>query len=268
MAPEHAFAHLQMGIVQIFTNRATRGVAECERAWRSIEIWPSLTALSASPNISSVTARKPRLMSKRRSVLVLATLWPTFGWGPRATREFIWATTRRRLHGCDGPSTLTEAFRYIISFSPPPSGSSAGWTKRGPWFRQGWRSIRPSPFHAFAPARRATTPPFLPSARDFTRACARPGSPKNDRGPSARRDPRRRARSPGIDPERAFEIGPMNGRIADKADVGSRQHPFHAGQFREFSKFARTPIASAIRRMSSPSSLRFGPRITMPQLET
>ena len=32
MAPEHAFAHLQMGIVQIFTNRAARGVAECERA--------------------------------------------------------------------------------------------------------------------------------------------------------------------------------------------------------------------------------------------
>ena len=32
IAPEHAFAHLQMGIVQIFTNRAARGIAECERA--------------------------------------------------------------------------------------------------------------------------------------------------------------------------------------------------------------------------------------------
>jgi hypothetical protein len=32
MAPEHAFAHLQMGIVQIFSNRAARGIAECERA--------------------------------------------------------------------------------------------------------------------------------------------------------------------------------------------------------------------------------------------
>ncbi len=31
IAPEHAFAHLQMGIVQIFTNRAARGIAECER---------------------------------------------------------------------------------------------------------------------------------------------------------------------------------------------------------------------------------------------
>jgi TolB-like protein len=32
IAPEHAFAHLQMGIVQIFTNRADQGIAECERA--------------------------------------------------------------------------------------------------------------------------------------------------------------------------------------------------------------------------------------------
>ena len=32
MAPEHAFAHLQLGIVQIFTNRAAGGIAECERA--------------------------------------------------------------------------------------------------------------------------------------------------------------------------------------------------------------------------------------------
>ena len=32
IAPEHAFAHLQMGCVQIFTNRGARGIAECERA--------------------------------------------------------------------------------------------------------------------------------------------------------------------------------------------------------------------------------------------
>jgi TolB-like protein len=32
LVPEHALAHLQMGIVQIFTNRAAQGIAECERA--------------------------------------------------------------------------------------------------------------------------------------------------------------------------------------------------------------------------------------------
>jgi TolB-like protein/class 3 adenylate cyclase/Flp pilus assembly protein TadD len=32
IAPEHAFAHLHMGVVQIFTNRGTRGIAEFERA--------------------------------------------------------------------------------------------------------------------------------------------------------------------------------------------------------------------------------------------
>jgi TolB-like protein len=32
MAPGHAFAHLNLGFVQIFTDRAERGIAECERA--------------------------------------------------------------------------------------------------------------------------------------------------------------------------------------------------------------------------------------------
>jgi TolB-like protein/class 3 adenylate cyclase len=32
LAPEHALAHLYMGVVQIYTNRAAQGIAECERA--------------------------------------------------------------------------------------------------------------------------------------------------------------------------------------------------------------------------------------------
>jgi tetratricopeptide (TPR) repeat protein len=32
MAPQHAFAHAVMGLVQIATNRAAQGIAECERA--------------------------------------------------------------------------------------------------------------------------------------------------------------------------------------------------------------------------------------------
>jgi tetratricopeptide (TPR) repeat protein len=32
MVPEHALAHAWMGLVQIFTNRAAQGMAECERA--------------------------------------------------------------------------------------------------------------------------------------------------------------------------------------------------------------------------------------------
>jgi TolB-like protein len=32
MVPRHAFAHLNLGFVQIFTDRAARGIAECERA--------------------------------------------------------------------------------------------------------------------------------------------------------------------------------------------------------------------------------------------
>ena len=32
MAPQHAFAHAILGLVQIVTNRAAQGIAECERA--------------------------------------------------------------------------------------------------------------------------------------------------------------------------------------------------------------------------------------------
>ena len=32
MAPDHAWAHVAMGVVQIYTNRAAQGIAECERA--------------------------------------------------------------------------------------------------------------------------------------------------------------------------------------------------------------------------------------------
>ena len=32
MAPDHALAHIAMGVVQIYTNRAAQGIAECERA--------------------------------------------------------------------------------------------------------------------------------------------------------------------------------------------------------------------------------------------
>jgi hypothetical protein len=32
LAPDNAVAHLNMGMTQIFTNRAAQGIAECERA--------------------------------------------------------------------------------------------------------------------------------------------------------------------------------------------------------------------------------------------
>ena len=47
IAPEHAFAHLQMGIVQIFTNRGAGALPNANVPWCSIEIWPSLTVLLA-----------------------------------------------------------------------------------------------------------------------------------------------------------------------------------------------------------------------------
>jgi Flp pilus assembly protein TadD len=32
MAPQHALAHMLLGVVQMFTNRADQGIAECQQA--------------------------------------------------------------------------------------------------------------------------------------------------------------------------------------------------------------------------------------------
>jgi TolB-like protein len=42
MNPQHAQAHMHMGFVQLLTNRANRGIAECEQAL-AIATWPTRT---------------------------------------------------------------------------------------------------------------------------------------------------------------------------------------------------------------------------------
>jgi tetratricopeptide (TPR) repeat protein len=183
MAPEHAFAHLQMGIVQIFSNRAARGIAECERA---LALDRNLTFAHGFIGIAKY--------SIGRGEETEAHVQEAIRLSPCDTSAYLWLGARgfAKLYlGADEEAVAwlrraidaNRSFRCIISVSPPPWRISVGSMKRGPRFRQAWLSIRPSPFHAFAPVRRATIPSFLPSASESTRACTRPRCLRGEREP-------------------------------------------------------------------------------------
>jgi hypothetical protein len=102
---------------------------------RSIEIWPSHGFIGIAKysigrgeetetHVQEVMRLSPRGTS--------AYLWL----GARGFAKLFSALTRRQLRRYDGPSTLTEAFRCIISVSPPPWRISVGSMKRGPRFRR------------------------------------------------------------------------------------------------------------------------------------
>ena len=73
LAPDHAMGHYLLGTVQISSNRAAQGIAECELA---LSLDRNLAAahgyISGSPSISPATASKPRLISGMHYASVLA----------------------------------------------------------------------------------------------------------------------------------------------------------------------------------------------------
>ena len=65
--PNHALAHMILGTVQIFTNRAFRGIAQCEQALaldRNLAVAHELDRLG---QVHSAAARRRRRQSSRRS---------------------------------------------------------------------------------------------------------------------------------------------------------------------------------------------------------
>jgi tetratricopeptide (TPR) repeat protein len=61
LAPQHALAHLMLGIIQILTYRAAQGIAECERALALDRNLAHAHALgSVLPKCLSVVHRSPR----------------------------------------------------------------------------------------------------------------------------------------------------------------------------------------------------------------
>lgn len=73
MAPQHAQAHMYLGVVYIFTFRAAQGIAECERALVLDRNWLTLMAGSVVASFILVALRKPRPTSMTRFVSRLAT---------------------------------------------------------------------------------------------------------------------------------------------------------------------------------------------------
>ncbi len=77
LAPEHARAHLYMGIVLGWTKRVEQGIAECERALaidRNLALAHAVIGVARS---SSDAPRRPRRTSGRRSGSVLAIRRPS-----------------------------------------------------------------------------------------------------------------------------------------------------------------------------------------------
>ena len=73
IAPNHALAHLALGVVQMYTNRAAQGIAECERALaldRNLATAHAFIGLRQV--LLSAAPRKPRPISTRRFASPLA----------------------------------------------------------------------------------------------------------------------------------------------------------------------------------------------------
>ena len=182
LAPQHAWAHLFLGVVQIFTNRAAQGIAECERA---LALDRNLADAHAFIGLGQVfylvAARKPKPMSTRRSASLLAIPTPTVGCcivglaklQLNADAEAV-AWLRRSI----------EANRNypIAHFYLAAALALLGAAGRGEGRRAGGTCAqsRASPSAASAPAHRATIRLTLPDASASMRACAWPGCLRGD----------------------------------------------------------------------------------------
>ena len=186
-----------LGLVDILTKRAAEGIAECEHA---LELDRNLAGAHAIIGLGKIfIGRAEETEAHIAEALRLS---------PRDTMAYIWMTIRG--HGEAPPRQLRASGRVVstgdrgqpkLSASifciwPPPSRSLVDLTRRVPPSRPVSRSTRPSPSPAPAPPGRrgATTRRIWPSLSPFSKACARPESPNNDRRPPPRRDPRRRRR--------------------------------------------------------------------------
>ena len=142
LAPQHARAHWLLGHVQIFTNRAAQGIAECEQA------------LALDRNLANAHAyigRAKYLLGRGEETE--AHVQEALRLSPRDTEAFCLddvrglrqaAARRRRGGGRLVPSVAsrsTEIIHARISILPPRWRTSVGLMRRGPRPKRGLRSI-------------------------------------------------------------------------------------------------------------------------------
>ncbi len=100
LAPQHARAHMYLGVVQTYTNRAAQGIAECEQALALDRNLADAHGWIGLASFLVVGPLKPRLISMRRSVSLPRIYTPTGGccFSPMSS---CWRTPMpRRSSGC------------------------------------------------------------------------------------------------------------------------------------------------------------------------
>ena len=142
--PDHARAHLYLGLVDILTKRAEQGIAECEH---SLELDRNLAGAHSLVGYGKIfVGRAEETEAHIAEALLLSPrdTDSTSGWRSRVLRKSTSAVTDKRPRGFDGRSRRTEIIRLRIFRWLPPSRSLADWTKRVPRRKPASFSTRPS----------------------------------------------------------------------------------------------------------------------------
>ena len=183
--PDHARGHMLLGLVDIFTKRAARGIAECEHA---LALDRNLVQAHSAIGLGKIfIGRAEETEAHVAEALRLS---------PRDTLAYVWMTNAglAKLH-LGGWEQAVAWFRRAIEANrnnPHPQfllaaalaqlgrlDEAHSAVKAGLTLNPLFQSPAPAP-----PGRRgATTRRTWPSLSPFSMACARPGSPNNDRRP-------------------------------------------------------------------------------------
>ena len=181
--PDHARAHLYLGIVDITTKRAAEGIAECEHA---LALDRNLAPAHSSIGFGKVfIGRAEETEAHIAEALRLS---------PRDTMAYAWMTQAGIAKNHLGLWEQAVAwFRRAIeanrNYPHPyfvlggrPRAARSDLTRRVRRSRPVSRSTRPSLSPAFAPIwpRGATTRRIWPSLSPFSKACARRGCRRNE----------------------------------------------------------------------------------------
>jgi hypothetical protein len=120
LAPKHASAHAIRGLVQMFTKRASQGIAECEQA---LALERNLAVAHAHIGLAKFLvgrAQKPKLTSRRQSASHLGTSWLPSGFLLLALPKRTSMPMPKQSSGCVGASTQTGILPPRISNSRLP----------------------------------------------------------------------------------------------------------------------------------------------------
>ena len=145
--------HWLLGVVQILTNRAAQGIAECERALALDRNLANAHAYIGLAKIFWVAARKPRAHIHEALRLSPRDTAPSLDDIRRASPSCSSAPTRKQSRGSAGASKPTEIIHARISISPPRWRCSARWMRRGAAAQAGL-ALDPSFHHPPLPRQR------------------------------------------------------------------------------------------------------------------